>query len=91
MTAKLTSQERFLVLWVCKQKRLHHVEEGKYNALDEIALKGMFELLFFGTYKCLATLEGHTNYVQCLTFYGNKLFSAGGGDGTIRVWNVKED
>ena len=54
---------RLLVLWVCKQKQLHPEKEGKYDALDETALKGMFERLFFGTYKCLAKLEGHTDGV----------------------------
>ena len=81
-------------MWVCKQKRLHSEKEGKYDALDETVLKGMFERLFFGTYKCLAKLEGHTGDVwcrgvNCLTLYGNKLFS-GSRDNTIRVWNVKE-
>ena len=35
----------------------------------------------------LATLEGHTYHVVCLTLYGNKLFS-GSFDKTIRVWNA---
>ena len=81
-----------MVLWVCKQKQLQPGNEGKYDALDKTALKGMFERLFFGTYRCLATMEGHSSIVLCLTLYGNKLFSGGGyGDRTIRVWNVKED
>ena len=87
----LTLKERLLVLWVCKQKQLHPGNNGKYGALDETALKGMFERLFFGTYRCLAKLEGHTAAVRCLTLYGNKLFSAcgsGGFDGTIRVWDA---
>ena len=84
----LTSKERLLVLWVCKQKQLQPDYKGKYDALDETALKGMFERLFFGTYKCLAKLEGHTHGVRCLTLYGNKLFSAGGDDRNIRVWNA---
>ena len=130
MAGRLTPKERILVLWVCKQKRLYPEKEGKYDALDETALKGMFERLFFGTYKCLAklehnlevrcityyenekvfsgsldrrirvwcadthehqaTLEGHTGTVECLTLYGNKLFSGAGGldDRTIRVWNA---
>ena len=88
----LTLKERLMVLWVCKQKQLQPENKGKYNALDETALKGMFERLFFGTYRCLATMEGHTGSVLCLALYGNKLFSGGGhGDGTIRVWNVKEE
>ena len=86
MEGKLTLRERHLVLWVFKQKRLQH-DEGKYDALDESAVKGMFERLFFGTYKCLATLEGHTGHVRCLTLYGNKLFS-GSWDNTIRVWDA---
>ena len=82
-------KERLLVMWVCKQKQLHPEKEGKYDALDETVLKGMFERLFFGTYKCLAKLEGHTGGVHCLTLYGNKLFSCGGyDDGTIRVWDA---
>ena len=87
MAGMLTLKERLLVLWVCKQKQLQPGNNGKYDALDETALKGMFERLFFGTYKCLAKLEGHTGHVQCLTLYGNKLFSAG-DDRTIRVWNA---
>ena len=92
MAGMLTLKERLLVLWVCKQKQLHSKKEGKYDALDKTALKGMFERLFFGTYKCLAKLEGHTGGVHCrsvycLTLYGNKLFSAG-DDGTIRVWDA---
>ena len=90
MEDKLTPQERYLVLWIFKQKRLQN-EDGKYDALNESAMKSMFERLFFGTYKCLATLKGHTNEVYSLTHYsnkrGNKLFS-GGDDKTIRVWNA---
>ena len=74
MEGKLTLRERHLLLWVFKQKRLQH-DDGKYDALDESAVKGMFERLFFGTYKCLAALEGHVHRVKCLTLYGNKLFS----------------
>ena len=86
----LTLKERLLVLWVCKQKQLHPEREGKYNALDETALKGMFESLFFGTYRCLARLEGHPGSVRCLALYGNKLFSSGYGDddSTVRVWDA---
>ena len=40
------------------------------------------------THEHLATMEGHTGGVWCLTLYGNKLFSAGGYDGTIRVWDA---
>jgi WD40 repeat protein len=40
------------------------------------------------THKHLATLEGHTNGVSCLTLYGNKLFSTGSFDSTIRVWDA---
>ena len=87
MEDKLTLRERHLLLWVFKQKRLHHTEKGKYDALDESAVKGMFERLFFGTYKCLARMEGHTHAVECLTLYGNKLFS-GSSDNTIRVWDA---
>ena len=87
MEDKLTLRERHLLLWVFKQKRLHHMEKGKYDALDESAVKGMFERLFFGTYKCLDKMEGHTNRVWCLTLYGNKLFSAS-WDNTIRVWDA---
>ena len=87
MEGKLTLRERHLLLWVFKQKRLHPEQKGKYDALDESAVKGMFERLFFGTYKCLARLEGHTSGMMCLTLYGNKLFSAG-GDCTIRVWDA---
>ena len=87
MESKLTLRERHLLLWVCKQKRLHPEQKGKYDALDESAVKGMFERLFFGTYKCLARMEGHTSYVSCLTLYGNKLFSAS-ADSTIRVWDA---
>ena len=87
MAGMLTLKERLLVLWVCKQKQLQPETEGKYDALDKTALKGMFERLFFGTYKCLAKLEGHHRSVMCLTLYGNKLFSAG-GDRTIRVWDA---
>ena len=87
MAGMLTLKERLLVLWVCKQKQLHPEKVGKYDALDETALKGMFERLFFGTYKCLARLKGHTHGVRSLTLYGNKLFS-GGFDRTIRVWNA---
>ena len=88
MAGMLTLKERLLVLWVCKQKQLQPETEGKYDALDKTALKGMFERLFFGTYKCLAKLEGHTRAVLCLALYGNKLFSAGGDDRTIRVWDA---
>ena len=89
MAGMLTLKERLLVLWVCKQKQLQPDNNGKYDALDKTALKGMFERLFFGTYKCLAKLEGHTDGVQCIALYGNKLFSAGGrGDRTIRVWDA---
>ena len=58
MAGRLTLKERLLVLWVCKQKQLHPENKGRYDALDETALKGMFERLFFGTYKCLAKLGG---------------------------------
>ena len=90
MAGMLNLKERLLVLWVCKQKQLHPGNNGKYGALDETALKGMFERLFFGTYKCLAKLEGHNTGVGSLTLYGNKLFSTGRSfsDGTIRVWNA---
>ena len=88
MEGKLTLRERHLLLWVFKQKRLHHEQKGKYDALDESAVKGMFERLFFGTYKCLDKMEGHTRAVWCLTVYGNKLFSAGNEDRTIRVWDA---
>ena len=37
-------------------------------------MKGMFERLFFGTYKCLDKMEGHTDELRCLTLYGDKLF-----------------
>ena len=87
MGDKLTLRERHLLLWVFKQKRLHPTEMGKYDALDESAVKGMFERLFFGTYKCLDRLEGHTSSVRCLTLYGNKLLS-GSWDRTIRVWDA---
>ena len=87
MEGKLTLRERHLLLWVCKQKQLHHKQKGKYDALDEGAVKGMFERLFFGTCKCLDRLEGHTGGVWCLTLYGNKLFS-GSNDRTIRVWDA---
>ena len=87
MGDKLTLRERHLLLWVFKQKRLHPEQKGKYDALDESAVKGMFERLFFGTYKCLARMEGHTGGVSCLTPYGNKLFS-GSDDRTIRVWDA---
>ena len=87
MESKLTLRERHLLLWVFKQKRLHPQQKGKYDALDESAVKGMFERLFFGTYKCLARMEGHTGGVTCLTLYGNKLFS-GSFDRTIRVWDA---
>ena len=89
MAGMLTLKERLLVLWVCKQKQLQPETEGKYDALDKTALKGMFERLFFGTYRRLAKLEGHTDAVTSLILYGNKLFS-GSFDKTIRVWNVKE-
>ena len=56
MGDKLTLQERHLLLCVFKQKRLHPEQQGKYDALDDSAMKGMFERLFFVTYKCLATL-----------------------------------
>ena len=61
MGDKLTLRERHLLLWVFKKKRLQH-DEGKYDALDESAVKGMFERLFFGTYKCLAMMEEHSRY-----------------------------
>ena len=64
MGDKLTLRERHLLLWVFKQKRLHHKQKRKYDALDESAVKGMFERLFFGTYKCLARMEGHTHTVD---------------------------
>jgi WD40 repeat protein len=60
---------------------------GKYDALDESAVKGMFERHFFGTYKCLAKMEAHTSYLWRLTLYGNKLLS-GSDDRTIRVWEA---
>ena len=89
MAGMLTLKERLLVLWVCKQKQLQPEKEGKYDALDKTALKGMFERLFFGTYRCLAKLEGHHRSVMCLTLYGNKLFSGvGDTDRTIRVWDA---
>jgi hypothetical protein len=62
MGDKLTLRERHLLLWVCKQKRLHHEQKGKYDALDESAVKGMFERLFFGTYKCMAMIEEQSRY-----------------------------
>jgi F-box/WD-40 domain protein 7 len=40
------------------------------------------------THKHLATLEEHTDDVKCLTLYGNKLFSSGSADSTIRVWDA---
>ena len=58
MAGMLTLKERLMVLWVCKQKQLQPENKGKYDALDETALKGMFERLFFGTYNCLAKMEG---------------------------------
>ena len=64
MEDKLTLRERHLLLWVFKQKRLHPEQKGKYDALDESAVKGMFERLFFGTYKCLDKMEGHTRWVR---------------------------
>ena len=88
MAGMLTFKERLLVLWVCKQKQLHPERKGKYDALDETCLKGMFERLFFGTYRCLVKLQGHTGTVRCLTLYGNKLFSGGFDDRTIRVWDA---
>ena len=60
MEGKLTLRERHLLLWVFKQKRLHPTETGKYDALDESAVKGMFERLFFGTYKCLDKKKEHS-------------------------------
>ena len=41
------------------------------------------------THAHVATLEGHTSSVHCLTIYKNKLFS-GSWDSTIRVWNLDE-
>jgi WD40 repeat protein len=83
---KLTLRERLLVLWVIKQKLLQQ-KEGKCSAIDTSAMKGMFEGLFFGTYRSLAILRGHSGGVRCLALYGDKLFS-GGRDSTIRVWNA---
>ena len=48
-------------------------------------MKSMFERLFFGTYKCLATLERHANSVNYFALYGNKLFS-GSYEKIICVW-----
>ena len=89
---KLTLRERLLVLWVIKQKLIQQ-KEGKCSAIDTSAMKGMFEDLFFGTNRSLATLRGHSGGVLRLALYGNKLFSAGGSgggyhDSTIRVWNA---
>jgi WD40 repeat protein len=88
---KLTLQERFLLLWVFKQKRLQH-EEGKYDALDEKVLKGIFERLFFGTYMCqdLEVEKGGSSpvhSVSCLSFHGNKIFAGGDGE-SIQVWSA---
>ena len=39
MADMLTLKERLLVLWVCKQKKLQPGNKGKYDALDETAVK----------------------------------------------------
>ena len=42
------------------------------------------------TNECLATLEGHTDQVNCLEMLGNSAFASGSSDCSIRVWDARE-
>jgi WD40 repeat protein len=41
-----------------------------------------------GTYKCVATLAGHTQAISCIAARGNEVVT-GSGDGTCRVWDME--
>lgn len=45
----------------------------------------VWDLRMFG--ECLNTLEGHTNFVCCISFVGKTLVS-GSDDCTIRLWDL---
>ena len=54
---------------------------------DSSSDKGSIRVLDADTHAHVATLEGHTDRVFCLTIYKNMLFS-GSADGSIRVWDA---
>ena len=38
--------------------------------------------------KCIAVLEGHTSWINCLSLADGDMLVSGAGDATARVWNV---
>jgi WD40 repeat protein len=45
----------------------------------------VWDLRMFG--ECLNMLEGHTNFVSCLSLVGNVLVS-GSDDCSVRLWDI---
>ena len=85
--AEIVEERYVLCVWLYRIKNEER-NKSKYGFLTPAFIKGWFGgLLRTPQYTHLTTLEGHTDYVECLTLSENKLFS-GSGDNTIRVWKV---
>ena len=75
-----------------KEKR----NRGEKNLVytDIFAIPFHLKILFGGflgtpLYTEIATLEGHTGSVNCITLHENKVYTGIGSDTTIRIWNTE--
>lgn len=41
--------------------------------------------------ECLATLEGHTHYVRCVSWSSGNVIASGGDDRILRIWTVESE
>ena len=41
-------------------------------------------------YKCLFTLQGHSNNVECLAKINNTEIISGSSDKTVKIWNIEK-
>ena len=79
---ELIESKYTFIVCVANVFRDHHWEDKSF-------LKEQFKELLGPTPGMhIATLQGHTSCVRCLTVVGNKLYS-GSSDGTIRVWDTE--
>jgi len=95
-------EERYaLVIWLYRikketDKKIREQRKGGEKQREYITLFAIpsFIKKHFGVflgiplYTEIATLEGHTDSVRCLTLHENKLVS-GSYDNTIRIWNTE--
>ena len=86
-------------LYLIKKEMDKRNKEKREQGVENLVYMGIFALPshikklfggFLGTppYTQIANLEGHTDYVLCLTLHENKLYS-GSSDETIRIWNTE--